>query len=93
MDGICPGAPGWGDDPDALVHFSSDGEQHVVPACRGDQRRFYINLATTLLRDAPPGVRPIECLAVMAVIEAGSASAKSGCATALALTPDERAAW
>ena len=93
LDGMAPGEPGWGDDPDALVHFSSDGERHLSAASRGDQRRFYVDLAATLLRNTPSSVRPIECLAVMAVIEAGSASAKSGCARALALTSEERATW
>ncbi|GAB7552451.1 oxidoreductase [Novosphingobium sp. 11B] len=93
LAGLRPGAPGWGEDADALVVYDGSGEPRSIPATPGDQRGFYTAVAAALAGDALPPVRPIEALAVMAVLEAGAASAREGRSMPLPLTPEERAAW
>lgn len=78
--GMRPGATGWGEDPDAMLHFDPSGTIRDIPVPAGDHRRFYAEL-----RDALPGggdgpVPPRDALAVMAVIEAASRSSRSGSA-------------
>ncbi|GGF62336.1 oxidoreductase [Azorhizobium oxalatiphilum] len=92
-NGLHPGEGGWGQDPDALIRFDAFGERHTTPAVSGDQRQFYAGIAKTLLHGAAFNVRPIECLAVMAVIEAGFTSAREARAVELPLTALERASW
>ena len=92
LAGMTPGAAEWGHDPDPLHVFTADGT-HTIPASPGDQRGFYAGVVAAL-RDGGPGpVRPIEALAVMAVVEAGVVSARDGVAAPLPLTEAERAAW
>ncbi|MFT4057105.1 MAG: oxidoreductase [Novosphingobium sp.] len=90
--GMRPGDPGWGEDEDALTLYAG-GSERAVPATSGDQRGFYTAVAAALAGEAPPPVRPIEALAVMAVLEAGAASAREGRAMPLPLDPEERATW
>jgi predicted dehydrogenase len=92
LAGMRPGDAGWGADTDALTVYGADGERSV-PATPGDQRRFYELVAEALQGNGPGPVRPIEALAVMAVVEAGVMSASDGVATPLPLTDEERAAW
>ena len=93
LAGMRPGAPGWGADADDLILHDGSGEPRAIPATPGDQRGFYEAVAAALAGKAPPPVRPIEALAVMAVLEAGAASAREGRAMPLPLTPEERARW
>jgi predicted dehydrogenase len=92
LAGMRPGEDGWGTDTDALTVYGAD-EERSVPATPGDQRRFYDLVAEALQGKGPGPVRPIEALAVMAVIEAGVMSAHDGIAAPLPLTDEERAAW
>lgn len=93
LSGMRPGAPGWGEDADPLVLYEGTSPARNIVATPGDQRSFYVALAAALRREGRPPVRPIEALAVMAVIEAGVISAREGRTVALPLTPAERAAW
>lgn len=90
LAGITPGDSRWGsDDAPALLH-TAETVRELAPA-RGDQRIFYHTLVQAL-RDGTAGpVRPIEALAVSAIIEAAEIAAKSGTAQAPALTEAERA--
>ncbi|CAN5175169.1 oxidoreductase [soil metagenome] len=90
--GMRPGDHGWGSDADPLAIYGAGGERSV-PATPGDQRRFYELVAEALKDDGPGPIRPIEALAVMAVIEAGVVSARDGVSVPLALSNEERAAW
>lgn len=92
LAGMRPGAPGWGEDGDALLLYGEGGERQV-PATPGDQRGFYAAVAAALRGESAPPVRPVEALAVMAVLEAGAASAREGRAMPVPLTATERAAW
>ena len=92
LAGMQPGEDGWGADSDALTVFDAQGERSVL-ATPGDQRRFYELVAEALQGKGTGPVRPIEALAVMAVIEAGIVSARDGLAAPLPLTDEERAAW
>lgn len=92
LAGMRPGAPGWGEDEDALLRYDEVGETSI-PATPGDQRQFYRLVADALRGRGRGPVRPIEALAVMAVIEAGVISARDGVAMPLPLTAEERAAW
>ena len=81
IEGMTPGAPGWGEDPDPLlVYDGSGGAPRVVPAIAGDQRRFYAGMAAALTAGAPNPVPAGEALAVMAVVEAAAEAARTGCA-------------
>ena len=92
LAGMRPGEDGWGTDADALIVHGADSERSV-PATPGDQRRFYKLVAEALQGNGPGPIRPIEALAVMAVIEAGVTSARDGVAAPLPLTDKERATW
>lgn len=92
IDGMKPGAPGWGADPDPIeVHNGSSTEK--IPATPGDQRRIYAGLVDALRGVSPIPVRPIDALAVMAVLEAAIQSSQNRCSLSLSLTSEERAAW
>ncbi|MDE2562472.1 MAG: oxidoreductase [Sphingomonadales bacterium] len=92
VEGMEPGAPGWGLDEDPLVLETPEGRVHEA-APVGDQRRFYAGVREALRGLAPNPVPPVEALAVMAVIEAGIASAREGRAMPLALSEAERVAY
>lgn len=103
LAGVRPGAPGWGQDSDPLVFYDGETER-VIPTEAGDQRKFYEGVAAALGAEHAPAlgqatlgqpalVRPLEALAVMAVLQAGTDSAREGRALPLPLTEKERAAW
>jgi predicted dehydrogenase len=92
LGGMRPGDEGWGTDSDALMVYEADGDRAILSTA-GDQRRFYDLVAQSLHGDGPGPVRPVEALAVMAVIEAGLVSARDGIAAPLSLTEEERRAW
>ena len=75
-DGLKPGGPGWGEDPDQLVVFDRSGISRSMPASPGDQRCFYWGIAETLRNAATAPVPAIQALAVMAVMEAAALSAR-----------------
>ncbi|WP_194149687.1 oxidoreductase [Oecophyllibacter saccharovorans] len=95
LAGMTPGAPGWGEDADAPVFHDGTATSRELPVCKGDQRRFYAQLAAALRpgSQALPPVTPLEALAVMDVLETALRSAHEGRALPLTLTPGERAAW
>ncbi|MXV44420.1 oxidoreductase [Saccharibacter sp. 17.LH.SD] len=93
LKGMTPGAVGWGDDPDPLVIYKKDQPVTRETALKGDQRRYYTHLAAALAQREENPVRPIEALAVMAVIEAGETSFRNGETVALPLTEQERREW
>ena len=92
LAGTRPGEDDWGSDPDEVMLHLASGTQ-TVPSCAGDQRRFYTGVIDRLRNDGPGPGTTIEALAVMAVIEAGSISARTAAAALPQLTEDERAAW
>jgi predicted dehydrogenase len=90
--GMRPGAEGWGEDGDPLVVHDGDGARSI-PATPGDQREFYRHVLAALQGSGPGPVRPIEALAVMAVLDAGITSAREGKSVPVPLTEAESAAW
>jgi predicted dehydrogenase len=95
LDGMRPGDAGWGEDPDPLVVYDSDGH-HERPAIAGDQRAYYRGIAAALQGFAEGSARnpvqPIEALVVMAIVEAATRSASIRAAVCVSLTDEERAA-
>jgi predicted dehydrogenase len=90
--GMMPGAPGWGEDPDAGTFFDgSTGQSIPLPAPVGDHRRYYIALRDAISRQGPNPVTPIQAIAVMAILEA--AAVPSADRRALPLTEGERSQW
>jgi predicted dehydrogenase len=72
--GMTPGAPGWGEDPDAPVFFDgATGQSVALPAPAGDHRCYYIALRDAVLGKGPNPVTPDQAIAVMAVLEAATA--------------------
>lgn len=76
--GMRPGDPDWGHDPDAPQWHRDDGHCEPLPAARGDQSRFYADLAETIRHGAANPVPTAQALAVMAVLEAAARSAAEG---------------
>lgn len=92
LAGMPPGSEGWGADPDPLRRIDGNGTETALPTPAGDQRQFYAGLREAIHGQHAAPVAPIEALAVMAVIEAGFGSQRSGCTVALPLTEAEQAA-
>lgn len=91
--GARPGDADWGVDDDALQLFVEERPARRIPTPLGDQSRYY-----AAIRDAVQGrgdnpVPPAQAVAVMAVMEAGAASAANGRVVQLDLTDAERAAF
>ncbi|MGY2047477.1 oxidoreductase [Methylobacterium sp. JK268] len=84
LAGIVPGSPGWGRDPDALEIHDGSGTVRHSPALDGDQRRFYAEVAGSLLRGEVSDRTTREAVEVMACLEAAATSAREGAAVAVA---------
>jgi predicted dehydrogenase len=93
LAGILPGHPMWGRDDDPLQVHDGNGRKASIQATPGDQRRFYSQLANAIIAGGANPVRPIEGLAVMAVLDASFRSAREGIAVPLGLTQAETAQW
>lgn len=78
LDGMQPGAAGWGDDPDDLQLIDADGKAHALPVLPGDQRQYYTALRDAVRNGESHPVTPLQSLAVMAVLEAGFESSRHG---------------
>lgn len=73
--GLPPGDPQWGVDPDPLQWRNDDGPARTRAAVRGDQSRFYLELADAIAGVGPNPVPPEEAIRVMAIMEAATRSA------------------
>jgi predicted dehydrogenase len=93
LDGMLPGAPGWGVDTDRMQIWSGSNGCRAMPTPAGDHRRYYMVIRDALRGTAPNLVPPIQALAVMAVLEAAISAAASGNRTDVPLTQDEREAY
>jgi predicted dehydrogenase len=93
LEGMLPGAAGWGVDPDRMQIWNSAGACRGMPTPAGDHRRYYIAMRDALRGVAPNAVPPIQALAVMAVLEAAITSSADGNRTSIPLTEEERAAF
>ena len=93
LEGMQPGAPGWGVDLDRMEIWNSARECRGMPSPAGDHRRYYMSIRDALRGIAPNAVPPIQALAVMAVLEAAIASSASGATTKAPLTNEEQAAF
>ncbi len=80
--GIAPGAPGWGLDPQhgLLVQVDAEGKVHrqTVDNAVGDYRRFYAAFRDAMLGEGEAPVSTEEALQLMRLLEAGRESAGSG---------------
>ncbi|MFL9584236.1 oxidoreductase [Stenotrophomonas sp. AB1(2024)] len=80
--GIAPGAPGWGLDPQhgQLVQVDADGQvhRHSVDNAVGDYRRFYAAFRDAMRGEGEAPVSTGQALQVMHLLEAGHKSADSG---------------
>jgi predicted dehydrogenase len=78
LAGLRPGEAGWGQDPDPLVVYDSEGTARQIEAVAGDQCNYYAGLAAALIDGGPNPVPPEEALSVMVVLEAAMRSAATG---------------
>ncbi len=90
--GVEPGSAEWGRDDDPLTVFDGAGCR-AVAATRGDQTRFYVGVRDAIAGAGANPVPGIEALAVMAVIEAGERSSRTGARVELAVSGVERTAY
>lgn len=72
-----------------MVLFNAQGEASTLRTPDGDQRQYYINVRDALSGEIENPVRPVEALAVMAVLEAAVKSSETGSTQALELTAQE----
>jgi len=93
LAGMRPGSPDWGTDADDMLLYDGSGEEQTIPAVSGDQRLYYRGIAEALRGKATNPVTPAQAIAVMAVIESASISARSGQSVEPRLTERERAVW
>ncbi len=89
LAGVIPGSESWGKDSDDMVLFNAQGEASTLRTPDGDQRQYYINVRNALSGEIENPVRPVEALAVMAVLEAAVKSSETGSTQALELTAQE----
>ncbi|WP_133498743.1 oxidoreductase [Cognatilysobacter terrigena] len=73
-----PGDSDWGMDPDPLLWHNADGSTETVPATRGDQTQFYVELCDAIAGKAANPVPPDQAIRVMRVLEAAIDSATLG---------------
>ena len=81
--GVVPGSSDWGVDPDPLWHWNEEGRERAIPTPRGDQRSYYSLLREAVLGRGPNPVPPEQAMAVMAVLESGLQSARTGARVSL----------
>lgn len=93
LNGMKPGAPSWGEDPDPLLIWDGQGNCREMPTPPGDHRLYYANIRDALAGKTPNQVPAIQALAVMAVLEGGIEAAASGKRILVPLTGEERAAY
>ncbi|RDI97183.1 oxidoreductase [Dyella solisilvae] len=93
LAGIQPGAPGWGEDDNAMCFHDGGAEPSMLPTPAGDQREYYRQLRDAVLGSAPNPVTPLQAVTVMAVLEAAIASAMGGHAVIPDVSVRERLAW
>lgn len=90
LAGMKPGDAGWGKDDDALLLYPGDAPVQTIPSPRGDQRLYYAGIRDAIRSVAPSPVTDAQALAVMAVLEAGVESARTGRVVAPSLDDEER---
>lgn len=93
LAGLRPGDAGWGVDDDPLLLYPGDAAAERIAVPAGDQRRYYAGIRDAIRDGAPSPVTDAQALAVMAVLEAGAASARERRAVVPALDEEERAAF
>ncbi|WP_208866380.1 Gfo/Idh/MocA family oxidoreductase [Paraburkholderia lacunae] len=94
--GLLPGDPSYGVDPDDVYVFDAadaSAQRRAVPATRGDQSQFYVQLERAIRGEGPNPVAPAEAVALIALLEAAAISATEGRSTTLPLTQEERVAF
>ncbi|WP_428390901.1 oxidoreductase [Lichenicoccus sp.] len=98
LEGMLPGAPGWGEDPDALLVYhgeggGGEGAARQIPSVAGDQRRYYQGIVDAVRGAGPNPVPSVQALCVMAIMEAAVQSSRSRASVDVSLTQEERRAW
>lgn len=93
LAGLAPGAPGWGEDADAMLFYDGGASPQRLPTPAGDQRRYYAAVRDALRGSAANPVTPAQAVAVMAVLEAAIESAARGHTVTPSLTDAEFAAF
>lgn len=79
LEGLRPGAPDWGREPSPLTRYDAEGTAHPLTVQPGDYPAYYAGIAAAL-DGAPLAVTLEQSLAVMAVVEAATESARTGMA-------------
>ena len=78
LAGVVPGSESWGEDSDAMVLFNAQGEASAIPAPKGDQRQYYINVRDALNCNKPQK-NALRVSRALSVTDAFSASCAAAC--------------
>jgi predicted dehydrogenase len=93
-DGIIPGSPGFGYDPDFSVFYNGKtGERIEMPSPIGNQQAYYAEIRDAILGKQQSPISGIDAIAVMAVLETSFHSGARGEVLSIPLTQNELAAW
>jgi scyllo-inositol 2-dehydrogenase (NADP+) len=71
-------SPAFGVDQERGCLTSPEGDQELIPSCRGDYLAFYEQVADAVLAGGAMPVAPDEALQVMRIIELAKQSAREG---------------
>ncbi|WP_158942822.1 oxidoreductase [Granulicella sp. S190] len=93
-EGMTPGGPGFGYDPDPGVLYDGEtGERTEIPVPVGNQQMYYAQVRDTILGDQQSSIPTIDAIAVMAALETTFDSAQQGRVLPLPMTSSEVAQW
>lgn len=93
-EGMTPGSPGFGYDPDPGVLYDGEtGRRTEIPAPVGNQQMYYAQIRDTMRGEQQASIPAIDAIAVMAVLETTFRSAEQGRVLPLPMTTTEVAQW
>lgn len=92
--GMLPNDPAFGIDREpGLLIYGATGAREQVPAPKGDQRQYYVDIRDAIQNRRSPKITAKDAIAVMAILETSFRSGGEGRVLPLPLTQEEIAEW
>jgi predicted dehydrogenase len=93
-EGMMPGSPGFGYDPDpGILYDGETGRRTEIAAPVGNQQMYYVQIRDAILEGRQASIPAIDAVAVMAVLETTFRSAEQGRVLPLPMSSSEVAQW